>query len=336
MNLKAIRLFFHVMQRGSLTAAADELHMSQSAASRLLAGLEHATGLKLFSREGQRLRPTAEGEQYFQECHRVLAAIDELPRTARRLASGSRPRLRLVTQPRLVGLMVPAIGRLLKKDANIEIDLQLVWRNEFERLITFEQPLSPVIAFDVGIVVLPLKNPSVEVTPLFDMPSVAIMRPGHPLARKAFVRAADLAPHPLIMSPVGSPYFQVREMFAAEGLSLRLQHTATSIDLACRLAMHSDAIAIGDPLVPLTLGADDFAVVPIKPPRTVRVALFTPALQLESRQTALLKTCLREEVDAILKRLAQRDSAGLRTPQSARGARQAGPARRRKISTKAR
>jgi DNA-binding transcriptional LysR family regulator len=89
MNIQAIRLFLHVMQRGSLAAGAQALNMSPSAASRLLSGLERTAGLKLFSRDGHSLRPTAEGEQYFNECQRVLIAVDELPRTARRLASGA-------------------------------------------------------------------------------------------------------------------------------------------------------------------------------------------------------------------------------------------------------
>ena len=77
MNTNALRLFLHVMQRGSLVAAATELNMSPSAASRLLMGLERETGLVLFSRHGKRLHPTAEGKQYFSECYRVLVAVDD-------------------------------------------------------------------------------------------------------------------------------------------------------------------------------------------------------------------------------------------------------------------
>src|SRR6185437_2723806 len=101
MNIQAIRLFLHVVQRGSLAAGAQQLNMSPSAASRLLAGLEHTTGLKLFSRDGHSLRPTTEGAQFFNECYRVLIAVDELPRAARRLAGAAvQPRLRLTSGSR--------------------------------------------------------------------------------------------------------------------------------------------------------------------------------------------------------------------------------------------
>src|ERR1700733_10684831 len=117
MNIQAIRLFLHVMRRGSLAAGAQELNMSPSAASRLLSGLERTTGLKLFSRDGHALRPTVEGAQYFNECYRVVIAGDWLPRTAGRLAGGAQSLLRLVSVPRLANsLMIPAIGRFAKSN----------------------------------------------------------------------------------------------------------------------------------------------------------------------------------------------------------------------------
>src|SRR6266566_4615903 len=48
MNINALRLFLHIMQRGSLVAAATELNMSPSAASRLLTGLERETDSRFF------------------------------------------------------------------------------------------------------------------------------------------------------------------------------------------------------------------------------------------------------------------------------------------------
>ena len=137
------------MQRGSLVAAATELNMSPSAASRLLTGLERETGLALFSREGKRLRPTAEGRQYFTESYRALVAVDDLPKTARRLASGAKARLLLLSNPRFAApLMNPAIGRFLRNHSDTEINLEIVLRYEVE-LTCSER------AFDVGIIASP-------------------------------------------------------------------------------------------------------------------------------------------------------------------------------------
>jgi DNA-binding transcriptional LysR family regulator len=329
MNTNALRLFLHIMQRGSLVAAATELNMSPSAASCLLMGLERETGLVLFSRNGKRLHPTAEGKQYFSECYRVLVAVDDLPRVARRLASGTKERLRLLSNPRFAAtLMNPAIGRLLRSNPKIEIDLQIVVRYEVE-LTSSER------SFDVGITALPLKHASVHTEPLLDMPATAIMRRDHPLARRAFVRLPELAGQPLVATPLGSSLLrqEVESMFAAEGLEFRPQLTVSQVDIACHIVLQAGAIMISDPLIPLTLNAEAYAVVPLRPVRVLHVGIVTPALNPDSRLTTLFKLCLREEAKFIEERLTHR-FGNLNAPRNREASRRTVKPRDRALSSK--
>ena len=298
MNIQAIRLFLHVMQRGSLAAGAQALNMSPSAASRLLSGLERTTGLKLFSRDGHALRPTSEGAQYFNECHRVLIAVDELPRAARRLASGARSRLRLVCGSRLANsLVIPAIGRFVKKNPDVAIDFHLAQVQDIDRIISDR--------FDIAVgALLPVTLPVVVATPLLELPTVAVMRRDHALAGRSFVRAADIAAHRLIATPIGPMRSDLEQQFYAEGVELHPQYTANSIDHGCHLLLQADAIMVTDPLVPLAIGAELFAMVPIKPFRMMQTSIFTPVLKAESRLIAEFKECLRAEAAGIEKRVA--------------------------------
>lgn len=59
----------------SFTAAADELHLTQSAVSRQIRGLEEQLGAELFVRERQTVRPTAAGVTYANEVRRALMMI---------------------------------------------------------------------------------------------------------------------------------------------------------------------------------------------------------------------------------------------------------------------
>jgi DNA-binding transcriptional LysR family regulator len=196
-------------------------------AIRLLSGLERTTGLKLFSRDGHSLRPTSEGAQYFNECHRVLIAVDELPRAARRLASGAQPRLMLACGSRLANsLMIPAIGRFVKKNPDVEIDFHLAQVQEIDRIISDR--------FDIAVgALLPVTLPAVEASPLIELPTVAVMRRDHVLASRAFVRVADIAAHRLIATPIGPMRNDLEQMFHAEGIELHPQYTANSIDHGC-------------------------------------------------------------------------------------------------------
>ena len=297
MNIQAIRLFLHIMQRGSLAAGAQALNMSPSAASRLLSGLERTTGLKLFSRDGHALRPTAEGAQYFNECRRVLVAVDELPLAAKRLASGVQSRLKVGSGPRLAkSLMIPAIGRFVKSNPDVEVDLQVAQPHEFARMTD---------RIDVAVgAMLPVTITTVEGDPLFDMPSVAVMRRDHPLAGRSFVRPADIAAHKLIATPVGPMREDQEHLFHADGVEFHAQYTASSVEHGCSLLLEIGAIMITDPLVPLAIDPDLFALVPLKPLRMIQTSVFTPALAPQSRLVAEFKDCLRQEGRLLEKRVA--------------------------------
>jgi DNA-binding transcriptional LysR family regulator len=300
MNIQAIRLFLHVIRRGSLSAAASELNMSQSAASRVLSGLERSTGLKLFSREGQRLRPTVEGEKYYHECHRALVAVDELPRAARRLASGAQSRLRFVSGSRLsTVLALPAIERFAKSYPDVEIDFEVMRVQEAERVRTGPD-------FDIGIAApAPSGMPAVEIAPLFEMPATAVMGRDHPLARRNFVRIPDLVGHKLVATAMGQSREDLEQMFEAEGLEARPLYTVSSIDVGCRLALGTGAVTIADPLVLLSMERDAFAVIPVSPLRIVHASMIIPTMKPESRIVRDFKDCLRVEAKIVERRLSQ-------------------------------
>jgi len=298
MNIQAIRLFLHVMERGSLVAGAHELNMSQSAASRLLSGLERTTGLKLFSRDGHSLRPTAEGAQYFNECRRVLIAVDELPRAARRLASGVQSRLKVASGARLANsLMIPAIGRFVKTHPDVEIEFQLVQASEFSRMISEPPDVSVGAMLSMNIV-------AVETTPLFDMPTVAIMPRDHALARRRFVRLADVAGHKMIATPPGPRRDDLEQLFRSQKVELRPQYIANSVEHGCSMLLQTGAIMIVDPLVPLAMNPNLFAMVPLKPVQMIQTSIFTAALKPESRLIAEFKDSLRQEARELEKRVA--------------------------------
>ena len=80
----------------------------------------------------------------------------------------------------------------------------------------------------------------------------------------------------------------------------------SKVDIACHIALQAGAIMISDPLIPLTLNAEAYAVVPLRPVRMLHVGIVTPALNPDSRLTTLFKLCLREEVKSIKERLTDR------------------------------
>ncbi|MCF8532179.1 MAG: LysR family transcriptional regulator [Reyranella sp.] len=299
MKFQALRLFLRVMERGSLAAAAGSLNMSQSAASRLLSGLERSSGLRLFHRDRMRLVPTAEGTSFFAEARRVLVAIDDLPRVAQRVASGSRIRLRIVSMPRFAAsLLTPAVASFQHQYPDVEVDIAIIHRRELELAIANQ-------SFDLGIGALPLNNPAIQSQPLLALPAVVVLPARHPLARRQSLGAHDLAAETLIaLGPGTQLRHDVEAMFAAEGMTIRPRIMVDSLEFACRLVGQGAGITIADPLTPAALGAGRVAIVPWRPRTLFHVGVLLPALMPLSRSTEQFLDCLRREAKRAGDRLA--------------------------------
>jgi DNA-binding transcriptional LysR family regulator len=76
-KLHAMGTFACIVDRGSLTAAAEALNTSLPTVVRTLASLEKALGVRLLNRTTRRISLTEEGRYYLERCRRVLADIDE-------------------------------------------------------------------------------------------------------------------------------------------------------------------------------------------------------------------------------------------------------------------
>lgn len=278
MKLQALRLFLRIMELGSLGAAAQSLNMSQSAASRLLAGLEHGTGLRLFHRDRMRLVPTTEGTAFFAEVRRVLVAIDDLPRVAQRVAGGTRARLRIVSMPRFAArLLAPAVAHFHREHPEIEVEVAIIHRRELELAVANQ-------SFDLGIGALPLDNPGIEARPLLSLPAVVALPAHHPLARRKSLGAGDLAAETLVLLGPGTQLRNdVETMFAAEGVAIRPGIVVDSLEFACSLVGRGAGVTIADPLTPAAVGAGRLALVPWRPRTLFHVGVLLPALIPPSR-----------------------------------------------------
>jgi len=72
----ALRAFVRIVERGSMTAAASDLGVSQPAVSKLLRNLEAHAGARLIERNSRALRPTAQGLSLYEAAGGALAVID--------------------------------------------------------------------------------------------------------------------------------------------------------------------------------------------------------------------------------------------------------------------
>ena len=80
---------------GSVTAAADVLHLTQSALSHAIRRLEAQAGVALWEKEGRRLRPTQAGRHLIALAARVLPQLEQAEATLADFARGRKGLLRI-------------------------------------------------------------------------------------------------------------------------------------------------------------------------------------------------------------------------------------------------
>ncbi|MBF8184974.1 LysR family transcriptional regulator [Nonomuraea sp. K274] len=81
MELRELRMFVTVAEKGGMSAAARVLHISQPALSQTINALERELGVRLLVRSSTGVTPTEEGRTLLAEARAVLARYDQALRT---------------------------------------------------------------------------------------------------------------------------------------------------------------------------------------------------------------------------------------------------------------
>lgn len=129
MDLNEIAIFAKVVQKGSFTAAANELRMPKSTVSMKISSLERRLGITLLKRSTRKLQLTAAGENFFRRTtvglEEILAAENAL------LAEKAEPQGKIrITTPVDVGqhAMSELMSDFLRKYPKVQIELLLTDR----------------------------------------------------------------------------------------------------------------------------------------------------------------------------------------------------------------
>jgi LysR family glycine cleavage system transcriptional activator len=124
-TLNALPTFLAVARHQNLRVAAETLHLTHSAVSQQISGLEERLGFQLFDRRGRRVVLNAAGEALMREVAPALARIHEGVQAATLAAGGAQQTLRVTMIPSFAQRwFLPRMGswRAQYPDLQIEID----------------------------------------------------------------------------------------------------------------------------------------------------------------------------------------------------------------------
>ena len=123
LDLNLVRTFVAVADGGSMTVAANRLHVTQGAVSQQIKRLEEAFSCALFARDGRRLGLSPVGERFLGRAKQLLRMNDEI--WADLAAHPFAGALRIGAPQDLIGTHLPSIVKTFA-DAHPQVDISLV------------------------------------------------------------------------------------------------------------------------------------------------------------------------------------------------------------------
>ncbi|TCT07659.1 LysR family transcriptional regulator [Aquabacter spiritensis] len=223
-TLRQLRAFVLVVERGSFTKAASDMHLTQSALSLLVRDLEAAIGARLIDRTTRSASATAVGLDFFASARRILDDLDHAVGHLDTLFAKQRGRVVVAAPLILAATFLPPILAGFR-DAFPGIDLVLC-----DTLPNEVLPLVRAGTADLGIGTFRRGDDDVTKVLLFRESMVAVHPRGHALGHLDTLRWADLDNVPVLTVPRGSVFRELAETgFAAAGLSLEPAFEATYV-----------------------------------------------------------------------------------------------------------
>jgi DNA-binding transcriptional LysR family regulator len=239
---RQLLLLVALAEEGNIHRAAQVMHTTQPAASKLLKDLEDMLEVQLFDRLPRGMRPTPYGETMIRHARAALASLDQAHDELTALKAGRFGQVSVgaITSPGLM-LLPPAVALLKQEHPELRVALEIETSDVLmERLAQGK--------LDILIARLFARHDKSQLRyeRLTEEPVCAVARPGHPLVGKAGLALRDIAGAGWIVPPAGSVLRHRFElMFQEEGLAPpgNVIETAALLFIT-RMLQQSDMLAV--------------------------------------------------------------------------------------------
>lgn len=125
-RLQLWRVYLRVVEMGSFSAVARELHSTQPRISRQIAQLEAQLGVRLLRRSTRTLSMTDEGEQLYADARRILAEVDETEERLRGRRGQARGLIRVACPTTLSRLkLLPMMREFLDRYPELQVEFSM-------------------------------------------------------------------------------------------------------------------------------------------------------------------------------------------------------------------
>lgn len=185
-----------IASAGTVTDAAAQLHVTQSALSHAVKKLEQMYAVKVWHKEGRRVRMTNAGQLLLNFANRIVPQFEHAEMQLQQIAKGERGTLRIGMECHpcyqwLLKVVKPFITQFPDIDVDVKQQFQF-------------GALGALLEYEIDMIITPdpLQHGDIEYQAVFDYEHVLVVPSASPLASMPFVKPEDLAGQTLITYPV--------------------------------------------------------------------------------------------------------------------------------------
>lgn len=185
-----------IKEYGTLTKAADSLHLSQSALSHSIKKLEGQVGTSIWKKDGRTLRLTTAGERIQTLANRVLPQFLHTELLLSQIAKGEMGSLRIGMECHpCYQWLLRVIQPYLEQWPDIDMDV----KQEFQF-----GAIGALLSYEIDVLITPdpLFKPKIEYIPVFNYEHRLVVSESHPLGAQDIVTAEQLSDEVLFSYPV--------------------------------------------------------------------------------------------------------------------------------------
>jgi DNA-binding transcriptional LysR family regulator len=239
-SLRQFRYFIAAAEGGSVTRAAFELGVSQSALTAAIKSLEGEIGAKLFTRHGKGVKLTFEGSQFLQHARNVMAAVLDATQAARQAPTGVEGRFSLAVTYTVAGyFLAAALARFRRLFPGVSIELHEMHRIEIEeRLIDG--------SIDIGVILISnlARDAQIDTDLLIQSRRRLWLPSNHPLLHAKTILLRHVAPEPYIMLLIDEADETAMQYWHRARLQPNIVFRTSSVEAVRSMVANGQGVAI--------------------------------------------------------------------------------------------
>jgi len=198
-----LKVFHTVAKRLNFTKAADELCITQPAVSKHIREIENHFQLKLFDRNGTKIKLTEAGEIMLQYTNQIFTLYGNLEFELNTLTERHNGKLRIGASTTIAQYVLPPLlADFHKRFSDIEVTLTINNTEQIEQALQNKD-------IDFGIIEGQSKNSSFKYTEFIKDEIVLVANSYHPSAKKDTIELDELLKTPLLIREPGSGTLEV-------------------------------------------------------------------------------------------------------------------------------